>query len=184
MAEAVSIFAAPERHAGWRWPVFAGIASILFGVIALAQPVLASLAATLYFGFTLLSAGVVGIVTGLFVMRHRVGWLLVLVGLLSLLIGLSLLLDLMSGAVSLVWAVGLWLFVGGLFELGMAFGRMDHRGSLILVAMVDLVLGSAILAFDPADALSFLGVLVGVSFIVRGAWSIAFGRGLRRAARG
>lgn len=167
----------PERNSigDWSgWHYVPGMAFLVLGVLALIEPHLASLAAGIYLGVTLCVAGGFMLAGGIAGIGHRGGWLGVLLGLLSLAAGVIVLLNPVAGAVSLVWVLGAWFIVGGVFELAIAFTVPTGRGWLILVAAVDILLGGWVMMMNPAQAFAFLGLLVGVSLIMRGLWSLVF----------
>ena len=156
------------------WHYVPGLAFLVLGVLALIEPHLASLAAGIYLGVTLCVAGSFMFAGGVAGIRHRGGWLSILLGLLSLVAGVIVLLNPVAGAVSLVWVLGAWFIVGGVFELAMAFSVQTGKGWLIFVAVVDILLGAWVMMMNPQQAFAFLGILVGISLIMRGLWSLVF----------
>ncbi len=163
------------------WDYVPGIAFLVLGVLALAEPHLASLAAGIYLGAMLLVAGGFMLAGGIAGIGHRGGWLSVLLGLLSLVAGVIVLFNPVAGAISLVWVMGAWFIVGGIFELAMGFSVPIGRGWLILVGIVNLVLGAFVIMLQPAQAFAFLGFLVGISLVFRGLWSLFFTADLHSA---
>jgi len=156
------------------WDYLPGIAFIVVGVLAVMQPPLASLATGIYVGAMLCVAGAFAFVGGLSHIKTRGSWLAALLGLLSLIVGAAFLYDPAAGSVTLVWFLGAWLLVGGIFEFATAFTTPIGRGWLVLVGLVDLALGVLVLTMDPKQAFAFLGYYVGVSFIFRGLWTTIF----------
>lgn len=178
--------AGPEHRSLKHWPGWdyvPGIAFLVVGILALAEPLIASLAAGIYLGAMFCVGGAFMLVGAFANIRHRGGWIGVVLGLLALVTGIVVLYNPVAGAVSIVWVIGAWFVVGGLFELAMAFGIRSGRGWLIFVAIVNILLGGFVLFLAPADAFAFLGYLVGISFLCRGLWSLVFTSGLHRGAR-
>jgi uncharacterized membrane protein HdeD (DUF308 family) len=66
------------------WDYVPGIAFLVVGVLALAMPLLASLAASIYLGAMLCVAGAFMLAGGLARTGHRGGWLSIILGVLSL----------------------------------------------------------------------------------------------------
>jgi uncharacterized membrane protein HdeD (DUF308 family) len=163
------------------WDYVPGIAFLVVGALALAEPPLGSLAASFYLGAMLCVAGGFMLAGGIARIGHRGGWLAVLLGLLSLVAGLIVLYNPVAGALSLVWVMGAWLIVGGIFELALGFSVPVGRGWLILVGIVNLALGALIIMMNPASAFAFLGYFVGISLTFRGLWSLIFTADLHRA---
>jgi len=156
------------------WDYLPGIAFFVIGVLALTEPHLASFAAGIYLGATLCVAGGFMLVGGIAGVGHRGDWLGILLGLISPAAGVMVLFNPIAGAISLVWVMGAWFIVGGIFELAMGFSVPVGRGWLILIAIVNLVLGGFVIMMPPAQAFAFLGYLVGISLVFRGLWSLAF----------
>jgi uncharacterized membrane protein HdeD (DUF308 family) len=171
MAEATT-----QRHIGdWSgWDFLPGIAFIVVGVLALMMAPLASLATGIYVGAMLCVAGGFAFVGGLSHIRRGGAWLAALLGLLSILVGIAFLYNPAAGSVTLVWFIGAWLLVGGIFEFATAFSTPVGKGWLVAVGLVDLALGVILLTMNPAQAFAFLGYYVGISFVFRGLWSVVF----------
>jgi uncharacterized membrane protein HdeD (DUF308 family) len=162
------------------WDYVPGIAFVVVGILALVEPPLASLAAGVYLGAMLCVAGAFMLAGGLANIEHRGGWLSALLGLLSLAAGLLALYNPVAGAISLVWVMGAWFIVGGIFELAMGFSIPVGRTWLILVGIINIALGAWVTMMSPANAFAFLGYLVGISLTLRGLWSLIFTADLHR----
>lgn len=156
------------------WDYLPGIAFIVVGVLALMMAPLTSLATGIYVGAMLCVAGVFAFIGGLSHMKRGGAWLAALLGLLSIVVGIAFLYNPAAGAVTLVWMIGAWLLVGGLFEFATAFTTPFGKGWLVLVGVVDVALGALVLFMDPTQAFAFLGYYVGISLIFRGLWTVAF----------
>ncbi len=165
------------------WDYVPGIAFLVVGILALAEPPLASLAASVYLGAMLCVAGAFMLAGGIAGMHHRGGRLSILLGILSLAVGALIIYNPIAGAVSLTWVLGAWFVVGGIFELATGFSIPAGRGWLILVGIINLVLGIWVVMLDPAQAFAFLGLLVGISLVFRGLWSLMFTSDLHRVHR-
>jgi uncharacterized membrane protein HdeD (DUF308 family) len=163
------------------WDYVPGIAFLVIGILALAEPPLASLAASIYLGAMLCVAGVFMLAGGIAGIGHRGGWLAVLLGLLTIVVGLAVVYNPVAGAASLIWVMGAWFIAGGLFELAMGFNIPVGRGWLILVAIINIALGALVVMMNPPQAFVFLGYLVGISLVFRGLWSLIFTADLHQA---
>jgi uncharacterized membrane protein HdeD (DUF308 family) len=174
----------PRTLRDWSgWHYVPGIAFLVVGILALAEPPLASLAASFYLGAMLCVAGGFMLAGGIAGIGHRGGWLAILLGALSLAAGLIVFYNPVAGAVSLVWVMGAWLIVGGVFELAIGFNIPVGRTWLILVGIVNIALGALIVMMNRSDAFAFLGYFVGISLAFRGLWSLIFTADLHRARR-
>lgn len=156
------------------WDYLPGIAFIVIGVLALTMAPLTGLATGIYVGAMLCVAGAFALIGGMSHIRKGGAWLAALLGLLSVIIGMAFLYNPAAGAVTLVWMIGAWLLVGGVFEVATAITTQAGKGWLILVGLVDLALGGALLLMDPREAFAFLGYCVGISFVFRGIWTVIF----------
>ena len=163
------------------WDYVPGIAFLVVGILALLEPPIASLATGIYLGVMLCVAGGFALAAGIARIGHRGGWLGILLGVLSLAAGLIVLYNPVVGAISLVWVLGAWFIVGGIFELAMGFSMPVGKAWLILVGIVNLVLGALVVMLQPDQAFGFLGYFVGISFIFRGLWSVFFTADVHRA---
>jgi uncharacterized membrane protein HdeD (DUF308 family) len=163
------------------WDFVPGITFLVVGVLALLLPPIASLATGIYLGFMLCVAGGFALAAGIANFGRRGSWLGFMLGLLSFLGGILILYNPVVGAVSLIWVLGAWLFVGGMFQLAMGFRAPVGKGWLLFVGVIDLVLGLLIFLMPPAQAFAFLGYFVGISFVFRGLWSLFFTADLHRA---
>lgn len=124
-ADAFLDFVLAERlgRAGmrWGWYVFAGLASVALGVLAVAVPALTAV-------FLVLLVGLRAIVLGTFEMVAAFSWddlesrwILGLTGGLSVTLGIVLLASTAAGGAAAIWTIGIYAIVYGvaLFALGM-----------------------------------------------------------------
>jgi len=168
--------------AGWGWILVFGLCVIALGIFALANPLTTGLAAGLLLGVTLTLYGILAIIAG-FSSRHVAGWSIAF-GVLATLAGILTLLDPFGGALSIVWLIGFWFVLAGVFQLVIGFRSPSDRTWHLLLGILDLILAAAILFEGPLSALAFLAVAVGISLIVRGVFLLMLAFGLRRLARG
>jgi uncharacterized membrane protein HdeD (DUF308 family) len=167
---------------GWPgWDYVPGIAFLMVGILAVIEPPIASFATAIYLGFMLCVAGGFALAAGIANLSRRGAWLSILLGLLTLAVGIMVLYNPVVGAVSLIWLLGAWLLVGGVFQLAMGFSVPVGKTWLILAGIVDLALGALVVTMQPGRAFAFLGLFVGISFILRGLWSLVFTADLHRA---
>jgi len=163
------------------WDYLPGIAFVVIGVLALMEAPIASVATGIYLGAMLCVAGGFGVIGGFAHIKQRGAWLSALLGVLSLLVGIAVLYNPIAGAISLTWLIGAWLLVGGIIEIATGLTVRIGRGWLILVGLINIVLGGWVFTMTPASAFVFLGLLVGLSFLFRGLWSLVFVGRIHRA---
>jgi uncharacterized membrane protein HdeD (DUF308 family) len=168
------------RGKGWGWVLAYGILLVIVGIVALANPLATGAATGILLGFLLLLYGVAALVAGFRAHGHSGRWLEVALGVLALLAGIAVLLNPVAGALSLVWLLGAWLVVAGAFQLLFAIRSRANRFWTVVMGVLDIVLGLFLLLSDPGTALSFLAIVVGISFAVRGVFLIWLAFQLRK----
>lgn len=104
----------------WGWYLFAGLASVALGAVALTYPCVTLMAIVFLVALRAIVSGIVEL-AGAFSwsgLQHR--WLLGLAGILSIAVGALLLVRPVVGALALLWTIGVYAVVYGvvLFALG------------------------------------------------------------------
>jgi uncharacterized membrane protein HdeD (DUF308 family) len=164
---------AVRRH--WIWFLSEGIVLVILGTLALMAPTIASVAATVFFGWILLLSGIVGLIS---TWRARkapgFGWSL-LSALVGIVAGLLLLAWPLSGTVSLTAVLIVFLVLEGGVSIMYA---LEHRGALsgqwgwmLASGILDVILGVLLFIGLPATALWALGLLVGINMLF-GGWAL------------
>jgi uncharacterized membrane protein HdeD (DUF308 family) len=171
--ERVAAAVSATIHKHWVLFLVEGILLTVLGVLAILLPAVASLAATLIFGWILLLSGGMGLVTTIRA-RHApgFGWSL-LSALIGLAAGVLLLARPVLGTLSLTAVLIAFLMAEGVISI---FYATEHRkgfsagwGWMLASGLLDLVLAVILLAGLPWTAVWALGVLLGVNLIVGGA---------------
>jgi uncharacterized membrane protein HdeD (DUF308 family) len=155
--------------------LFEGILLLILGTLAILVPAIASLAATVFFGWLLLLSGVVGLITTIRG-RHAPGfwWSLLsaIVGIVAggLLVGWPL-----QGTLSLTAVLIAFLLVEGAASI---FYALEHRkglstswGWMLASGILDVALGAILFAGLPGTAMWALGLLIGINMIF-GGWAL------------
>jgi uncharacterized membrane protein HdeD (DUF308 family) len=169
------IGSALRRH----WVLFLteGIVLVILGLLALLAPVIASVAATVLFGWLLLLSGVIGLVST-FRARHAPGfWWSLLSAVIGIVAGVLLLGWPLLGTLSLTAVLIAFLLAEGAVTILYA---LEHRsapsgrwGWMLASGIVDVVLGVLLLIGLPGTALWALGLLLGINLIF-GGWALIF----------
>jgi len=170
-----AVSAAIHRH--WGLFLFEGIVLIILGTMAVLVPAVASVAATIVFGWILLLSGVVGLVAT-FRAKGSPGFAWSLISaILGIAAGLILLSMPVQGALSLTAVLIAFLLVEGvatvLFALEHRKGSSGRWSWVLTSGIVDLVLGFILLAGLPGTAVWALGLLIGINMIF-GGWSLVW----------
>lgn len=159
-------------HAHWGIFLIEGIVLILLGLLAIALPMLATLAVAILIGWLLLVSGSMGLITSIW-MRRAPGFLWSLLSaLLGVAAGVVLLWWPVSGALSLTVILTAFLTVEGILSIMYA---LDHKrdlsgrwGMMLLSGVVDLILAAMIFLGLPATAAWAIGLLVGINLVFGG----------------
>jgi uncharacterized membrane protein HdeD (DUF308 family) len=159
----------------WMLFLVEGIVLVVLGLLAIVVPLVASLAATVFFGAILLVSGVVGFIATL--RAHRAPgftWSL-LSAVLAIVTGALLLASPVRGTISLTVILIAFLFVEGAVSIMFAV-QHRNRGSggwawVLGSGVIDILLGAILFAGLPGTALWALGLLIGINMLF-GGWSL------------
>jgi uncharacterized membrane protein HdeD (DUF308 family) len=166
----------------WGWLLALGILMIILGVVAMAAPVVATIAIQVMLGWLLVISGIAEGIHAFMVKEWRGFLLELLSAVLYLGVGLLLLIDPLKGALALTLILAVFLLVEGIFKIITALRVRDHRGWgwLLASGIVSVVLGVLIWKQWPTSGLWVIGLLVGIQLLFTG-WSLVM---LALVARG
>ncbi len=166
----------------WIWMAVLGVISLVGGVLALANPMAATLAATVLAGWVFSLLGALQIVQAFRV----TGWpgfiWSLLFGILVLAVGLSLIFNPLAGMVSLTLLVAVLFLVTGVVKAMYSFALrpISGWGWVLASGLISIVLGVMILGNFPWAAVSVLGILLAIELISNGVLFLLLAMGLRR----
>lgn len=167
----------------WIWLALLAVISLVGGVLALFNPFAATLAATMMAGWAFAILGVIQLVQA-FQLRGWGGfvWSL-LFGVLTLVVGLSLIFNPLSGMVSLTLLVAVLFLIMGVIKImyGFSLRPVSGWGWVLASGSLSLALGIMILADFPYSATAVLGILLGIELLSNGVLFLLVALGLRRA---
>jgi uncharacterized membrane protein HdeD (DUF308 family) len=157
------------------WEIAFGSLLIVAGVTAVLMPAVAALATALVFAWLLILSG--GFEIGYAIVtraREGFGWKL-LVGLLTLGLGIALLVVPVAGIATLAVLVGGFLFVNGVSRFVLALRMRPGRGWgwVMFDAVLSVALAIMIAVGWPPNSLAVIGLLTGIALISSGVWRIA-----------
>jgi uncharacterized membrane protein HdeD (DUF308 family) len=155
--------------------LFEGILLLILGTLAILVPAIASLAATVFFGWLLLLSGLVGLVTTMRG-RHAPGfWWSLLSAIAGIVAGVLLIGWPLQGTLSLTSVLIAFLLVEGAVSI---FYALEHRkalatswGWMLASGILDVALGAILFAGLPGTAMWALGLLLGINMIF-GGWAL------------
>lgn len=173
----------PELRRDWGWFLALGILLIIVGLIAIGSAFIATFVSVVFLGWLLIIGGVMQLFSA-FKMRARQHlFLQLLFGILALVVGILLIANPMSGALTVTLVLAIYFIVSGAFRIGATLGvRYPHWGWYLFSGIVTFVLGVILWWRLPVVGLWFLGFAVGLDMIFHG-WSwVALSLIARRSA--
>lgn len=174
-------------HAGrvmgrsWGWLVFVGIISLVGGILALINPFAATVTVVQLAAAFFVIMGVLTIIHS-FRIRGWGGFLWELVlGVVTLFVGIALFRNPFAGAVSLTILVGSLLLIMGIVKSLFAFQMRPLGGWVwgLASGIISVLLAIFIFANFPWSALTVLGIFLGVELISSGVWLLLVGMAAR-----
>lgn len=155
----------------WLKLLLLGILSIVFGIIVLGAPIIASVAITTLAGFMLLIGGGVQVVGGFTVEGAGNKILSILMGLIMVFLGWSFLKNPLEGTLTLATVIMILFLAGGIARIILSF---QMRGTqffwpTLISGVLSLALAGYIFANASVGlALSLLGILLGIEMLFNG----------------
>ena len=161
--------------AHWRLMMFQGVIMIILGVLAVAAPVIATIAIDIWVGWLFLFSGVIGLIA-LFSSHHIPAFLWSLItAALSIALGILLIWKPVEGALSLTFLLTAFFLVEGVFQIATSLVYRDSLpgtwGWMLASGVSDLLLVAIIVLGWPATGVWVLGLLVGINLFMSG-WAI------------
>ena len=152
------------------WSILLGVVLLIAGFLSIAAPWFAGIAASVFFGWLILFAGIAHLVYA-WSERGAVAVLWqVLIGIVYVVAALWMMLRPVAGVVALTLVLAVYIAIEGVFELAMfAVVRRRRRAVWFLVdGIISLLLAGLIFFHWPASSLWAVGTLVGVSLLFSG----------------
>lgn len=166
------------------WSILWGVLLILFGIVAIGEPLLAAVAVNALVGWLIILAGVVHLVVAFH--AHGAGGLLwkLLVGVAYIAFGGYLLLHPLLGVASLTLVLASLFLIEGVLDVVLYFNLRPARGAgwVLFDGLVTLVLALFIGFHWPSSSAWAIGTLVGVSMIMSGVARVMMSVGIRKLA--
>lgn len=158
-------------HSHWVLFLIQGLIMIAFGLVAVGEPMVATLAVTLFAGWLFLIGGIVGL-AGIFTGRRMPGfWWGLITAVLAIVVGGYLIWRPLAGVLSLTLAVTAFFGAEGILQIVAAIGHRSELGSwgwLLANGVVNLILAAIILSGWPSTAEWTLGLLLGINLLMWG----------------
>lgn len=159
-------------RANWKLFLFQGIAMLILGILAVAEPVLATVAVDIYIGWLFLISGIVGLVA-MFSARDFPAFLWTLItAALAMAVGVMLIWKPTEGAVSLTVVLTAFFIAEGIFQIIGSFTYRDvipnSWGWMLASGIADLMLAAIIILNWPVSAAWTIGLIVGINLLTSG----------------
>lgn len=168
------------RHAKRaRW---LGIGFIILGILAILLPGIFTIGFEILFGMLLLVGGILQIVNARGFIGQR-GWGLPLAaGILAVVLGALFLVNPFEGAAALTVLLAVLFFISGILRIihGLQWRGVPGTGWGILSGLFGILIALLVYTAWPASSDWFIGILLGVDFLVMGIFLNAFASACRR----
>ena len=165
----------------WIAMMVAGLIALIGGVLALANPLVATITALTLTAWVFIATGALQFV----VVFGASGWngrlWSGLIGAVFVVMGFSLLFDPLAGVLTLTLLVAILFGASGITKIILAFGTRDTPffWPVILSGAVSILLAAMIISNFPASAATVLGILLAVELVSSGVAAIALALRLR-----
>jgi uncharacterized membrane protein HdeD (DUF308 family) len=168
----------------WQMFLIQGIVLVILGALAIAVPVMASVAVAAFVGWLLFFAGAFRAIS-LFRAPHAPGfWSTLLLSILMAILGLIIALFPLQGAMTLTMVLTAYFIVHGISSFALAFAIKGHTGRWVLLlfgGIIDLALAALVIAGWPNTSVFILGLYVGINLLFTGFALISAALGAREA---
>jgi len=167
----------------WKLLLTAGSISAVLGAIAIIIPPLASVTITLLVGIVLLIGAVAYVAEAISrgTTGHRI-WSFI-VAILYVIAGVWLIVNPVSGTITLTWVLAIFFLVIGLFRIlaGIqARGKVPNAGWTIVNGVLAVVIAALVIGNLPSSAAWAIGLLVGIQLLFDGIMMIAAGMAAKK----
>jgi uncharacterized membrane protein HdeD (DUF308 family) len=159
----------------WGWFLALGIVLIVAGLVAIAFPLLSTIAAKIMLGWLFLIGGVMMVLHAFSTPAWQGFLWSLLIGILYVVAGGYLAFFPLTGLLTLAILLAMVFIAEGVFEIIMALRIRPHEGwGFLLLSGIAAVLVGVLIAMDlPGSAVWALGLLVGINLLFSG-WSYIF----------
>jgi uncharacterized membrane protein HdeD (DUF308 family) len=151
-------------------PIWLSILLIALGIAAIAAPLVSTIVTETWIAFILISAGAAKVIHT-FRTREQGGFIWkLLISILYVATGIMLIVNPLSGVVTLTLLLGSFLLTEGVFETILAFRVRPQQNwlSVLVNGVVTLALGAIVVFQWPGDSPWLLGTAVGASVVSTG----------------
>jgi len=171
-----------KKNAGWL--IVFGVLTIIFGILAIASPLMTGIAVSIMVGVLLVFMGGARVLAAFRSGKWGSGIWGTIVGVLAIVAGLITIFNPGVGLASLTMILAAYFLVSGVFEIVGAFKMrpLDGWGWGLFNGVIAVVLGFMIWRQWPISGAWAVGVLIGIHILLTGITMVVFGFGARRLA--
>jgi uncharacterized membrane protein HdeD (DUF308 family) len=164
------------------WAIIVGVLLIIGGIAAMLSPVIAGMSVALMVGWLFIFGGILQVI---FAFRARAGFLAIIVGLLTLAVGVYMIMNPGVAIASLVMFLAIYLVVSGIGEAIMAFSARpeDGWGWLLFSALTSILLGGLMFTQFPVAGAMAIGILLGLKLLFFGLMLVMIGFRVRKVTK-
>ena len=157
--------------------IFFGIVLLILGVLAIAAPMVVGAAVSTTVAIVLMAAGIVRMIWAFRPESFGKGFLALLLGGLTLGVGIVILARPLVGMASLTLILGVYFLLDGIFDIVAAFQIKPTKGWgwMVFGGAMSIVLSALIWSEWPLSGAWAIGILVGVRLLFAGWEMIALG---------
>jgi uncharacterized membrane protein HdeD (DUF308 family) len=168
-------------RAEWWWFLILGILLVLSGTVALVYPFVASLAAVIVLGMSLLISGIATIITSFWAGKWSATLLQLLIGVFYAVLGFMIMDTPVTATVSLTLVVSIMFIIVGIMRSVAALTiRFPQWGWSLLSGVLTTLVGFVIYRNLEQSALWAIGTLVGIQLLFDGWFWIMLSAAVRR----
>lgn len=154
----------------WRWWIVVGVVFLIGGLLALANPLAATITAVNLAGAMLLLGGIIQLYSVFRAMGVELHLGSGLLAFFAIVLGVLLLARPFEGMIALTWLVAAYMLAAGSVKTAMALALRGSRAfwPVLISGLLSVVLSVMIFANFPEAAATLLGVLLAVDLISTG----------------
>jgi uncharacterized membrane protein HdeD (DUF308 family) len=146
-----------------------GILTMLIGMFLLVYPAAGTVGVTLFLGWFMIAAGVIGFVTSITNRDDGGMWGGMLLGVLAVVAGVLFAFNVVAGAMTLTMLFTLWLLADGIVGIVASIARRGTGwGWWFMSSLISLVLGVMLISAWPTSSIWLIGIYAGITFVFRG----------------
>jgi uncharacterized membrane protein HdeD (DUF308 family) len=164
------------------WSIALGVLLVIGGLLSIVAPFFAGIAASVFFGWLVLFAGIAHLVYAW--SEKRAGAVLwqILIGIVYIIAALCMLFLPVAGVVALTLVLGFYIAVEGIVEIILFSLVRRLRGAVwfLIDGLLSLLLAGLIFFHWPSSSFWVLGTLVGISLLFSGVARITLSVALSR----